>query len=411
MSSWFSISKQLSSSKLSRYLLEEEVIMNWDTLKKCILILVLGCYVNLIWLVWETFVLLNSEYWHVVNVQLLRHKLVINSIFFITLLGLIYPCYALQKQAWVQRFLPYIAIGILIISLCYNGYMIGVFSPVTMVVYICLIAVGLVLFERKIVYAMLIPATGFLTISGYLSFIDVIPYAPIFQIDGQLFLNGFWLLSMLYFVIPILITCLILFEILLSQWRHRERLIQHLSQIDPLTNTFNRRRISQSLEYLHQQDPQNPYAVILLDLDHFKSINDQFGHHMGDTVLIAVSQKLGLHLRESDVVGRFGGEEFILILKQSSALKARQIAERCRAAIEDLVIQNEDGRAIRITASFGIALATDKLKPQQLLDQADKALYAAKASGRNQIKCYLEINPSEIKYSAVCADTQHISPN
>lgn len=411
MSSWFSISKQVSNSKLSHYLLEEEVIMNWDTLKKCILILVLGCCVNLIWLVWETFVLFNSEYWHVVNVQLLRHKLVINSIFFITLLGLIYPCYALQKQAWVQRFLPYIAIGILIISLCYNGYMIGVFSPVTMVVYICLIAVGLVLFERKIVYAMLIPATGFLTISGYLSFIDVIPYAPIFQIDGQLFLNGFWLLSMLYFVIPILITCLILFEILLSQWRHRERLIQHLSQIDPLTNTFNRRRISQSLEYLHQQDPQNPYAVILLDLDHFKSINDQFGHHMGDTVLIAVSQKLGLHLRESDVVGRFGGEEFILILKQSSALKARQIAERCRAAIEDLVIQNEDGRAIRITASFGIALATDKLKPQQLLDQADKALYAAKASGRNQIKCYLEINPSEIKYSAVCADTQHITPN
>ena len=289
--------------------------------------------------------------------------------------------------------------------------MIGVFSPVTMVVYICLIAVGLVLFERKIVYAMLVPATCFLTVSGYLSFIDVIPYAPIFQIDGQLFLNGFWLLSMLYFVIPILITCLILFEILLSQWRHRERLIQHLSQIDPLTNTFNRRRISQSLEYFHQQDPHNPYAVVLLDLDHFKNINDQFGHHTGDTVLIAVSQKLGLHLRESDVVGRFGGEEFILILKQSSALKARQIAERCRAAIEDLVIQNEDGRAIRITASFGIALATDKLKPQQLLDQADKALYAAKASGRNQIKCYLEINPCEIKYSAACGDTQHISPN
>ena len=411
MSSWFSISKQLSNSKLSHYLLEEEVIMNWDTLKKCILILVLGCCVNLIWLVWETYVLLNSEYWHVVNVQLLRHKLVINSIFFITLLGLIYPCYALQKQAWVQRFLPYIAIGILIISLCYNGYMIGVFSPVTMVVYICLIAVGLVLFERKIVYAMLVPATCFLTFSGYLSFIDVIPYAPIFQIDGQLFLNGFWLLSMLYFVIPILITCLILFEILLSQWRHRERLIQHLSQIDPLTNTFNRRRISQSLEYLHQQDPHNPYAVVLLDLDHFKSINDQFGHHMGDNVLIAVSQELNDQIQKHDLVGRFGGEEFILILKHASLPKAYQIAERCRSAIEALVISNDEGQSIRVTASFGIAQSHHGLRPQQVLSQADKALYAAKASGRNQIKCYLEINPGEIKDSAAFGDKHHISPN
>jgi diguanylate cyclase (GGDEF)-like protein len=411
MSSWFSISKQLSNSKLSHYLLEEEVIMNWDTLKKCILILVLGCCVNLIWLVWETYVLLNSEYWHVVNVQLLRHKLVINSIFFITLLGLIYPCYALQKQAWVKRFLPYIAIGILIISLCYNSYMIGVFSPVTMVVYICLIAVGLVLFERKIVYAMLVPATCFLTFSGYLSFIDVIPYAPIFQIDGQLFLNGFWLLSMLYFVIPILITCLILFEILLSQWRHRERLIQHLSQIDPLTNTFNRRRISQSLEYLHQQDPHNPYAVVLLDLDHFKSINDQFGHHMGDNVLIAVSQELNDQIQKHDLVGRFGGEEFILILKHASLPKAYQIAERCRTTIEALVISNDEGQSIRLTASFGISQSHHGLRPQQVLSQADKALYAAKASGRNQIKCYLEINPGEIKDSAACGDKHHISPN
>ena len=172
MSSWFSISKQLSNSKLSHYLLEEEVIMNWDTLKKCILILVLGCCVNLIWLVWETYVLLNSEYWHVVNVQLLRHKLVINSIFFITLLGLIYPCYALQKQAWVQRFLPYIAIGILIISLCYNGYMIGVFSPVTMVVYICLIAEGYVLLDRQTASATIVPATCVLTFSSSLMLID-----------------------------------------------------------------------------------------------------------------------------------------------------------------------------------------------------------------------------------------------
>ena len=410
MNSLASSSKKLHKNKLSHYLLEEEVIMNWSTLKKCILMLVLACIIHVAWLGWDSFILLNPQYWQVVNLDIVRIQFVLNSIFLLTLSGLIYPCYVLHDRVWVQRFLPYVAIGIFVISLCQDSYFVGVLSPMTMITYMCLLTVGLVLFKRKIIYIMLIPATSFLVFSGYLSFIDVMPYSPLFTINGKLFYNGFWLFSMLYFIAPILVTCLILFEILLSQWRHRERLIQHLSQTDPLTNALNRRSINQSLDELHH-DKICPYAIVLLDLDHFKNINDQFGHHMGDTVLIAVSQKLGLHLRESDVVGRFGGEEFILILKQSSALKARQIAERCRSAIEDLVIQNEDGRTIRITASFGIALATDKLKPQQLLDQADKALYAAKAGGRNQIKCYLEINPCEIKYSAACGDTQHISPN
>ena len=121
----------------------------------------------------------------------------------------------------------------------------------TMIAYICLLTVGLVLFKRKIIYIMLIPATSFLVFSGYLSFIDVMPYSPLFTINGKLFYNGFWLFSMLYFIAPILVTCLILFEILLSQWRHRERLIQHLSQTDPLTNALNRRSINQSLDELH----------------------------------------------------------------------------------------------------------------------------------------------------------------
>ncbi|MEG0029590.1 GGDEF domain-containing protein [Acinetobacter sp.] len=385
MNSLASSSKKLNKNKLSHYLLEKEVIMNWSTLKKCILMLVLACIIHIAWLGLDSFILLNPQYWQVVNLDIVRIQFVLNSIFLLILSGLIYPCYVLHDRVWVQRFLPYVAIGIFVISLCQDSYFVGVLSPMTMIAYICLLTVGLVLFKRKIIYIMLIPTTSFLVFSGYLSFIDVIPYAPIFKIDGQLFLNGFWLLSMLYFVMPILITCLILFEILLSQWRHRERLIQHLSQIDPLTNTFNRRRISQSLEYLHQQHQHSPYAVILLDLDHFKSINDRFGHHMGDKVLVAVSQELNHHLREHDLVGRFGGEEFILILKHSSHIKAHQIAERCRASIEALIISNDEGQSIRVTASFGIAQSHHELRPQQLLSQADKALYAAKASGRNQI--------------------------
>jgi diguanylate cyclase (GGDEF)-like protein len=90
------------------------------------------------------------------------------------------------------------------------------------------------------------------------------------------------------------------------------------------------------------------------------------------------------------VVGRFGGEEFILILNQSSLEQAQIIAERCRQAIQQLHLCSDSGETIPISASFGIALSSKTLNSQQLLSQADKALYAAKACGRNQVKCYQE---------------------
>jgi diguanylate cyclase (GGDEF)-like protein len=194
---------------------------------------------------------------------------------------------------------------------------------------------------------------------------------------------------MLYFIAPILIICLILFEILLSQWRHREQLIQHLSQIDPLTNTLNRRSIKACLEKLEHK-PTKSYALVLIDLDHFKQINDQYGHNKGDETLIQVSEALSQIIRDNDVVGRFGGEEFILILHQSSLAQAENIAERCRQAIQALHLLSNVGDIIKVTASFGVAFSSTETNPQKLLSQADKALYEAKACGRNQVKCYRE---------------------
>ena len=132
-------SKKLTKNKLSRYLLEEEVIMNWSTLKKCILMLILACTIHIAWLGWDTFILMNPQYWQVVNIEFVRIQFVLNSIFCLVLLGLIYPCYALQDRAWVQRFLPYVAIGIFVISLCQDSYFVGVLSPMTMIAYICLL--------------------------------------------------------------------------------------------------------------------------------------------------------------------------------------------------------------------------------------------------------------------------------
>ncbi|NNG99583.1 GGDEF domain-containing protein [Acinetobacter sp. ANC 5414] len=392
-------SPNLTSSfkeKIAKYLIEDEVVMNWSVLNKCILMLILGSLVHVIWIVWKVFVLLSPEVWPWVNLPLLKLQLGFNILSLTVFIGLIYPCSVWRKKPAVQQWLPYLCVAIFVISLCRDGYIVGVLSPATMISYISLVTVGLVLFNRKIVYYALIPATLYLILCGYLSLQGHIPYAPIFYLNSLPYQNMFWVLTMIYFIAPILITCLILFEILLSQWRHREKLIQHLSQIDPLTNALNRRSISYCLEKLERK-PTTSYALVLIDLDHFKRINDQYGHDKGDETLIKVSEVLSQIIRDSDVVGRFGGEEFILILNNSSLEQAQIIAERCRQAIQQLNLISDLGERIQVTASFGIALSNTQLRPQQLLSQADKALYEAKACGRNQVKCYQEEFLSEAK--------------
>lgn len=377
----------VSEQKILKYMLEDEVVMNWNILKKCALMLFLGAAVHLTWIIWKSFVLLTPSVWQWVNVPSVQSQLILNSIFFMLLLLLIWPCFAWQHKRWVKLALPYLSVGLFVISLCRDGYLVGVLSPATMISYVSLVTVGLVLLPRVIVYSAFIPATLYLIGSAYLSYTGNLSYGPLFQINGPYYSNHFWLLSMLFFITPILCTCLALFEILLSQWRHRERLIQQLSQMDPLTNLFNRRSINQCLDRL--SDPtQEDYALVLLDLDHFKHINDQFGHHKGDEALVKVSEILSQLVRGTDVVGRFGGEEFILILHQSSLEQAQQVAERCRSAIEQVELFADEGQRIHITASFGIAVSETEFRPQQLLSQADKALYQAKANGRNSVEIY-----------------------
>lgn len=377
----------LQKYTITKYLLENEVIMNWNILKKCILMLILGSAVHVTWIIWKSFVLLMPELWQWVDLPLLKFQLGLNIVFLGLMLLMIYPCYAWGHKRWAKILLPYFSVGIFVISLCRDGYIIGALSPATMTAYVSLVTVGLVLLPRVIVYAAFIPATFYLSACIVLSYLGYIPYAPVFIQNGNNFANAFWLLSMAFFILPILLTCLALFEILLTQWRHREQLIQKLSQIDPLTNTYNRRRINQCLDEISQEQEDN-YALVLLDLDHFKYINDAHGHHKGDETLIRVAQVLHQHLRGTDVVGRFGGEEFILILYQSSLEHAKQAAERCRKAIQELEIFSDEGVPIHVTASFGIAVSNTDKRPQQLLSQADKALYEAKAGGRNRVKTF-----------------------
>jgi diguanylate cyclase (GGDEF)-like protein len=158
---------------------------------------------------------------------------------------------------------------------------------------------------------------------------------------------------------------------------------QREASLDPLTHLPNRTALFAVLR--HSVERHEPFAVLFLDLDHFKQVNDELGHAMGDEVLRAASACLKLHARNNDCCGRFGGEEFLLLLQGANGPEALRAAERHRMALETLNVEHPAGTA-RITASVGIAVF-DPSRPssiEDLLSMADAALYEAKRSGRNR---------------------------
>lgn len=371
---------------------EHHIVVNWTILKKSILLLILAAFMNLFWMSWDIFVLLNTQYYEWVHLNLVRSQLWTSLLMLVVLLLLIIPCHLFKEQLWAQSILPILSVQVFTAMLCHNSYLVGSFSPATMVGYVSVVGVGLVLFDRRMVYCALIPATFALLLCNYLSMIGVLTYAPLFNMQrlNEVSMHPFWVGSMMFFLLPIMLACLFLFEILLTQWRTREMTIQILSRLDPLTNVLNRRSIGSYLEKLHQQ-PEPLYSIILLDLDHFKSINDHFGHSMGDQVLVQVAKCLANNLRDQDIIGRFGGEEFILLLPNTTTAQAQNVAERCRLAVSQLRFITEHKQEFVVSASFGISSSLSADEPHLIISQADQALYAVKAGGRNQVRIFTDL--------------------
>ncbi|MBT8082003.1 MAG: GGDEF domain-containing protein [Gammaproteobacteria bacterium] len=155
---------------------------------------------------------------------------------------------------------------------------------------------------------------------------------------------------------------------------------------DPLTGLYNRRYVFNILrdEFRKYQRYANPFSVMLIDADHFKRINDQFGHLAGDAALKAIADVCSESVRETDIVGRFGGEEFIILLPHTRATDAKIVAERIRNTMLESELHWE-GQRLDVRLSLGVAEAglhaTDF---DELITAADEALYAAKEGGRNQ---------------------------
>lgn len=178
----------------------------------------------------------------------------------------------------------------------------------------------------------------------------------------------------------------LLFVLLLYQIQKKRHLYQ-LAHRDPLTSLFNRRYLMSLGKRMLAKSKKHdmPMSVLLFDIDHFKQINDTYGHDAGDIVLQTLTSTLSLQLRDKDVFGRIGGEEFLLFLPMTRRLESIQIADRLRKAIEDFPILVNQIQEIRVTASFGIASSTKHDELKGLLDKADQALYKAKAAGRNRV--------------------------
>jgi diguanylate cyclase (GGDEF)-like protein len=162
---------------------------------------------------------------------------------------------------------------------------------------------------------------------------------------------------------------------------------------DALTGLPNRRAADETLKRMvaHAGRTLSPLAAVLLDLDHFKQINDIHGHEQGDEALAAVGQVLTSTIRDSDFAARFGGEEFLLLLPDTSREQAAVVAEKVRRAIGE--VQLSIGA---MTASFGVAAyPEDGLDAEQLLRRADGALYAAKEHGRDRVELALPRSPAD----------------
>jgi two-component system cell cycle response regulator len=161
-----------------------------------------------------------------------------------------------------------------------------------------------------------------------------------------------------------------------------------LASVDPLTGLHNRRFATKRLGEISQtaRDSAGEFATLVLDIDHFKQINDRYGHATGDAVLMQIAHSLKSQLRAQDLIARVGGEEFLIALPGYAPERALALADRLRQSVEGLRFAGPDGQRFTITLSIGLAMSDGAEELDETLQTADRALYAAKADGRNAVR-------------------------
>lgn len=182
------------------------------------------------------------------------------------------------------------------------------------------------------------------------------------------------------------ITIYLAFQDITSR-KNREAILKTQATRDPLTSLFNRRYFEEEVKQLaHTSKP--PFSILMLDVDRFKSVNDNYGHKIGDQVLIEIANICEKALRDNDIIARYGGEEFVIYLHDTNEEKSKAVAERVRETIAASKIAIDDGQTISVTVSIGVATSRLSLNIDELVKMADVALYKAKNNGRNRTEVF-----------------------
>ncbi len=367
--------------------------LEWSRVDKGLLALLLLVPSFIMYVCWDLYVLSRPDRAHLVNLDMLSYfnqfQIVIAVIAgFILLLGLI-----LHRRNPNHPAYQYIALQFLAIALVGMSYSIGTMSFVGGLVLLAAPIWGLILLDPKAVWwatgTSLIMSLGL----SYATAFGLLPYSPLVIPPTDHTSNLFWMNSIIFFSAPFFIILLGMSAQMLAWWRDREDKIRQLSLTDALTRIHNRLSILDFLDHEVARAKRlgTALSVVILDLDHFKRVNDEWGHPTGDIVLQETAQLLKHNIRAMDSVGRYGGEEFIIVLPGADQTEAFNVLERCRTQLAQLNIVTDDDQIIHVTASFGLVslanrLQNQRVEPHTLIKFADQALYTAKHAGRNRIE-------------------------
>lgn len=376
-------------------------LLEWTSANKTFFILLVTGLIYLAYALWGRVILdhpatigLIDQQGLAVTLTWLDHILLITAVLLV--LVLVVPA-TYRESVWLEH----LGAQFYSLSLSMIGYFSGTLALSTGVVLAGAPVFGFMFLRRSPVLTALGVAVA---LQAGLTVAQVqgnLPYAPMVQSltrdDGSL--SGFWVATFYLFALPHFIVLTTLSWFILTRWRQREEEARQLSLLDPLTDLPNRRAIVAHLrrETEQCQSQRLPLAVLMVDLDHFKQLNDTWGHRIGDMALTRAAQTLNNALRQNDQIGRYGGEEFLLVLNGTDCDGARILAERLRGALEDTRIPVTGHSPLTLSASFGIFCCEpdEAVAADEMVRLADEALYEAKARGRNQVVLARPVHDAE----------------